>query len=181
YAFLMKLLLALIIVTSSAHQSVVTQKYNRKHWKHWTDADRDCQNTRHEILISRSLLPVSFDRKKCVVMRGKWNDYYYPEVHTWASRVDIDHLVPLKNAHETGGAGWSKKKKKAFANDPENLVITNLKYNRKKGSKGIDKWLPVHQDYACKYIKDWMKIKKKYSLKITEAENMAIKASRCNF
>ena len=177
----MKLLLTFIILASCAHQPVVIKKYNRKHWKHWIDADRDCQNTRQELLISRSLIPVSFDRKRCVVMRGQWNDYYYPEVHNWASKVDIDHLIPLKNAHDTGGAGWSKKEKQTFANDPENLVITNLKYNRKKGSKGIEQWLPVNEDYACKYIKEWIKIKKKYSLKITEAENRTIKTSRCSF
>lgn len=170
----------LIFAISCAHQpATVTKKYNRKEWKHWSDFDRDCQNTRHEILISRSLKPISFDRKRCNVIRGSWKDYYYPETHTSARAVDIDHLIPLKNAHVTGGAYWSREEKQKFANDPENLVITKLTYNRKKGSKGIDAWLPVHKDYACKYIRDWVRIKEKYRLFLTEKERMTVKTSNC--
>lgn len=173
-------ILLLILFVSCAHQpAVVTKKYHRKDWKHWVDYDRDCQTTRQEILIERSLTPVSTDRKGCIVMKGKWADYYYPEVHSIARTVDIDHLVPLKNAHDTGGAYWDKKLKEKFANDPENLVITNLRYNRKKGSKGIDKWLPVHQNYACKYIKDWIRIKKKYDLYLTAAEKNTVASANC--
>lgn len=176
----MKFLIALTLLSCAPQfEAASIQKYQRKHWKHWTDSDRDCQNTRAEILIARSLTSVSFDRKGCKVMRGKWNDYYFPEVHTLASFVDIDHLVPLKHAHQTGGNKWSKKKKEEFANDPENLVITNKKYNREKGHKGIDQWLPVGQSYACKYIKDWIKIKKKYQLEITSAEKNTIETARC--
>lgn len=172
--------LLLLLIAGCAHQPpVVTKKYNRKHWKHWSDYDRDCQTTRQEILIERSLTAVSTDRKGCIVMKGRWADYYYPEVHTIARAVDIDHLVPLKNAHDTGGALWDKKLKEKFANDPENLVITNLRYNRKKGSKGIDKWLPVHQNYACKYIKDWIRIKEKYRLFLSQEERKTIASANC--
>lgn len=176
----MRYIFFLLVVLSCAHQPTqVTTKYNRKEWKHWSDFDRDCQNTRHEILIERSLGPLRFDRKRCNVIKGKWQDYYYPEYHTLSRQVDIDHLVPLKNAHDTGGAYWSKEQKEKFANDPENLVITKLTYNRQKGSKGIDAWLPVHKEYACKYIKDWVRIKEKYRLLLTEKEKHTVRTSNC--
>ena len=114
------------------------------------------------------------DKRGCKVKIGKWKDYYYPEIHLLASKVDIDHLVPLKHAHDVGASGWSHAQKEKFANDPENLVITNLRYNRQKGAKGIDEWLPRHKDYACKYISDWVKIKKKYSLRLREEERYSI-------
>jgi hypothetical protein len=109
------------------------------------------------------------------VVCGIWHDSYYPEIHLLAKQVDIDHLVPLKNAHLSGGMDWNPRRKEIFANDPENLVITKRSYNREKGPKGIDGWLPLHKKYACKYVQDWVKIKKKYSLKITDAELSTIR------
>lgn len=152
--------------------------YHRNAWNHWTDADGDCLNTRSEILKQRSLISVTMNKKGCMVKKGRWQDYYYPEEHTLAAKVDIDHLVPLKHAHEVGGAQWSSEQKEKFANDPQNLVITNRSYNRQKGAKGIDEWLPRHQQYACKYIKDWVRIKKKYSLRIRPSEMNTIDSLR---
>lgn len=177
----MKYLFLILLLVSCAHHpsEKVPSKYNRKDWAHWSDFDKNCLNTRNEILKTRSLSPVTFDRKGCRVIKGKWKDYYYPEVHVIAKIVDIDHLVPLKHAHDTGGEKWTALRKEAFANDPDNLVITNKSYNRKKGSKGIDSWLPVHKEYACKYIKDWLRIKKKYDLKLTVKEMNTVTTSAC--
>lgn len=155
-------------------------KYLRTDWHHWSDRDGNCIDTRGEILKARSLSPVTMNAKGCKVKRGKWKDYYYPEVHNLAFKVDIDHLVPLKHAHDVGASSWSSSKKEKFANDPENLVITNLKYNRQKGAKGIDEWLPLHRSYACKYIRDWVKIKKKYSLRLRPEEVSSINLLRGN-
>lgn len=176
---MIKILSLLLFVSCSSQPGQVTEKYHRKAWKHWTDTDKNCLNTRHEILKSRSLIKVKFEKNGCKVRAGKWADYYYPEFHTQATQVDIDHLVPLKSAHRTGGAKWSAELKEKFANDPENLVITKKSYNRKKGDKGIDGWLPVHEDYACKYIKDWIKIKAKYNLELSQAEKKSIKTADC--
>lgn len=153
-------------------------KYSRSDWKHWNDEDGNCLDTRAEILKSRSLVVITMNKKGCKVKTGKWKDYYYPEYHMQASKVDIDHLIPLKHAHDVGAAGWSPRQKEKFANDPENLVITNLKYNRQKGAKGIDEWLPRHKIYACKYIKDWLRLKQKYALHLKDAELISIQSLR---
>jgi hypothetical protein len=161
-------------VTPAPTTTPVVSKYVRKDWKHWSDSDRNCLNTRAEILKARSIVPVKMNKKGCTVVSGRWHDYYYPETHTLAKTVDIDHLVSLKNAHVSGGSHWSAKEKEAFANDLKNLVITNRTYNRKKGAKGIDQWLPVDKSYACQYAKDWYGIKKKYFLKISSAEQSTL-------
>lgn len=173
-------LIYLVLIISCSQVSVKKPTYyDRKDWPHWSDFDHDCQNTRQEILISRSLVPVHTDRRGCRVIEGKWEDYYFPEIHTSSTSVDIDHLIPLKHASDIGADVWTKDEKEKFANDPENLVITNKKYNRKKGAKTIAEWLPVHQNYACSYIKDWIRLKKKYQLHLTDPEKNAIKKAQC--
>ncbi len=180
YTFFMKTLIAVLVVLFSCTQELAKKpKYDRKAYPHWSDLDKDCQNTRQEILISRSLTPVELNRKGCTVVRGEWKDYYYPQVHTQAKAVDIDHLIPLKHAHEVGASGWGRAQREAFANDPDNLVITERRYNRQKGAKSIAQWLPVGRDYACRYIQDWVRLKKKYQLALTPPEQNTIDASGC--
>ena len=150
------------------------EKYDRKYFKHWIDSDKDCQDQRAEILISRSIGYIKFKESKsgrnCLVKSGLWNDFYYPEKHFLASDVDIDHIVPLKHAWESGASKWTASEREKFANDPENLVITNKSYNRKKGAQTPLTWVPLNKDYACKYLNKWFEIKKKYQLDITTAE-----------
>jgi hypothetical protein len=152
------------------------EKYSRKLYKHWSDKNKDCLDTRAEILRKRSLIPVATKKKGCKIVSGAWDDYYFNEKLYTAKQVDIDHLIPLKNAHLNGASEWTSQEKEIFANDPENLVITNKRYNRSKGAKGIDKWLPIEKPYACKYVRDWVKIKKKYGLNLSEPEVYSINA-----
>jgi len=158
-------------------------KYNRKLYPHWIDRDSDCQNERQEILIGRSLVPVILktNRKgrKCTVVAGTWRDFYYSELLTEASQIDVDHVIPLKHAHEAGAKNWSRDKRRTFANDPENLVLTNKKYNRMKGAKSPLLWLPSDKDYACRYFKRWLFVKDKYQLDVSQAEREEYKAMKC--
>lgn len=156
-------------------------KYERSAWTHWIDQDKNCFDTRQEILKARSEIPpeIKKTRSKCSVVSGLWSDYYFDEKLRRASEIDIDHIVPLKHAHDSGASGWSSEQKAEFANDPENLVITNKSYNRKKGSKSLDRWLPVDIAYACKYYDDWMKIKKKYNLEVSQEELKSVDLRKC--
>ncbi len=77
--------------------------YDRDDWPHWIDVDRDCQDTRSELLIATSKVPVKFKKlKSCVVQQGKWYGVYTGETFTEASDVDIEHIVPLAHAHRHG-------------------------------------------------------------------------------
>jgi hypothetical protein len=174
----MKTILSLLLVFSCTMAPAKNTRYSRKSWIHWSDKDENCLDTRHEILKSRTLVPVVMNKKGCKVQAGKWEDFYYPEVHTLAKKVDIDHLVPLKNAHDSGGQHWTSAQKEAFANDPDNLVITLRSYNRIKGAKGPHEWLPVHKPYACRFIKKWVEIKQKYALSLSSQEAASIERLR---
>jgi hypothetical protein len=139
--------------------------YNRRDYRHWVDEDRDCQNTRNEILIATSLVePVYKTQKRCVVVLGKWYDPYSDQFYYRSKELDLDHLIPLKKAHLLGAYKWSREKKKNFANDPDNLVLVKASLNRQKGAKGPTEWLPPNKSYHCQYLERWNRIKEKYGL-----------------
>ena len=69
--------------------------YNRDLYGGWIDADGDCQNTRHEVLIAESTLPVTLDARGCRVVSGRWEDPYTGRVFTDPRHLDIDHFIPV--------------------------------------------------------------------------------------
>lgn len=148
-------------------------QYSRKLFKHWIDEDKDCQNTRHEVLIAKSLIPPTFKTvKKCVVQFGKWFDPYSGKTFTDAKELDIDHIIPLKYAFQNGAKNWTTEKREAFANDTENLIPVWNKLNRAKGYQGPDQWLPPNSEYHCDYFKKWKYIENKYQI-ISPTRNVA--------
>ena len=139
--------------------------YNRKDWPHWIDADRDCQNTRQEMLIATSRVPVKFkDAKHCTVVSGEWFGVYTRKTFTRSSDVDIDHIVPLAHAHRHGAEKWTRDQRRTFANDFENLLVVDDAANQSKSDQAPHEWLPPKKDYWCEYGKRWMRIKEKYQL-----------------
>lgn len=125
-------------------KSRAVSNYNREEFgKGWADEDGDCQNTRQEILISTSTTPVRFSNdNECRVIFGRWVSMFTGDIIFDASKIDIDHIVPLKWAWDHGADKWTKEKREKFANDPINLVAVEASLNRQKGAKGVDEWLP---------------------------------------
>ena len=159
------------------------KKYKRAEWKHWLDIDHDCQNTRAELLITTSHIPVSFtNKKRCAVKNGEWVDLYTGKIIKNARLLDIDHIVPLKEAHDSGGAIWTALQKEIFANDPLNLIAVSAAENREKGSKDVAHWLPSNNPpYQCIYVKRFQAVKRKYQLSSDTLEQKAIESilARC--
>ena len=150
--------------------------YDRNDWKHWEDFDGDCQNTRHELLIVSSIVPVTFtNAQACTVSSGIWLGPYTGQVFTMASDVDIDHIIPLKYANDHGGARWSPLLKKVFANDPDNILVTEDNANQSKGAKGPSEYMPPRQEYQCEYIRRWRFLLSKYELRADAADVAAIR------
>ena len=161
----MKLAYVIALLASSA--AFGQADYDRGDWRHWEDFDSDCQNTRQELLISTSLAPVSFTNvRKCTVATGIWIGPYTGQVFTIASDVDIDHIIPLKYANDHGGALWSPLLKKVFANDPDNLLVTEDNANQSKGAKGPSEYMPPLASYHCDYMRRWRFLVAKYELEI---------------
>lgn len=172
-----------------AHQQAVgdgeqfSELYERSDWPHWVDYDRDCQDARAEALIAASTKPVKFKRNKgCVVSHGEWFAPYTNQTFTEATKLDIDHIVPLKEAHVSGGHAWTRKQRRAFANDPENLLVVSASENREKGAKYPAEWVPDTTGYRCEYIALWLHVKAKYELAIDAKEQQVIDdyTRKCN-
>ena len=92
-------------------------EYDRGDWKHWVDADGDCQDARQEVLIAESLVEVTFETdRKCRVETGRWFGAFTGVYTGDPGDLDIDHLVPLKNAHLSGGWIWDADMREEYAN-----------------------------------------------------------------
>ena len=152
--------------------------YSRAAFTHWSDLNRNGCDTRNEIL-KRDLTQVVFKEgtRDCKVISGQLLDPFSGKVLTFSSSksaVDIDHLVSLSNAWQTGAAYFDKKTREALANDPLNLLAVDSKLNRKKGDSDAASWLPPAKSYRCEYVARQVGVKAKYSLWVTAPERAAI-------
>jgi hypothetical protein len=154
------------------------RSYSRSFFGGWRDADRDCQNTRHEMLLSAMIRdPKSLSAHGarlssdgCRVLMGLWRDPYTGHMFKHATLLDVDHIVPLKHAWTHGADTWTAEKRRAFANDTLNLVVVSASENRRKGADGPIDYLPPNQAYHCEYIDRWLTIKKVYDLSLSGEE-----------
>ena len=153
-------------------------KYDRGTWRHWVDEDRDCQNARQEVLIAESITPVTYEPgDQCRVAAGSWRGPYTGKAVNSPSELDIDHLVPLENAHRSGGWAWDRERKRDYANYlgyDDHLIATTSSANRSKGSKGPEAWRPELESYWCSYATSWVKVKNEWGLTVTQDEYAAL-------
>jgi len=108
----------------------------------------------------------------CTVDGGKWFSDYDGLTLTSPSKLDIDHMVPLKDAWFSGARTWTPDKRKQFHNDmarPQLLAVSAAS-NRSKGDKAPEEWMPPRLAYHCTYAKAWVHVKSHYKLAVTKAE-----------
>lgn len=149
--------------------------YRRADYKHWVDADRDCQDTRQEVLIAESIEPPMLTPDTCRVVSGVWLDPYTGQRFTDPRLLDVDHRVPLANAHRSGAWLLSRAQKQSYANDlrdPDHLVAVSARANRQKSDKGPEAWMPPEN--RCAYVAAWVQVKTAWRLTLTAAEHAAI-------
>jgi hypothetical protein len=145
----------------------------------WADVDRNGCGTRDDIL-ARDLTGavVQPGTGDCVVHSGILADPYTGTTISFAkgdgTSVDIDHVVALGNAWQTGAFAWDTGKRTALANDPLNLLAVDYSANRQKGDGDAATWLPANRSYRCAYVARQVAVKASYGLWVTPAERDAI-------
>ncbi|HET7386651.1 MAG TPA: HNH endonuclease family protein [Nocardioidaceae bacterium] len=152
--------------------------YDRDKFRLWIDADGDCRDTRDEVLAQESLVNVH----GCNVTRGKWRSYYDHVTTRRSSTFDIDHLVPLAEAWDSGANRWTAGTRTRYANDlgdRRTLVAVSAHANRSKGDRDPADWMPHFG--KCKYTAQWTAVKIRWHLTVNRAEKRALadRASHC--
>ena len=169
YILLIIIIFALCYYYQNNYKDDIGGEYNREDWGNWIDEDGDGLNTRHEVLVEESLIKPVISNNK--VVSGKWFDKYTGKYFTNPSDLDIDHLVPLKNAYISGASNWSKKKKNRYYNYlkyDNHLIAVSKSANRNKSDKSPVDWLPPNEEYQCEYVREWFKIKTAWGLAIED-------------
>ena len=152
--------------------------YARSQFPHWSDPDRNGCDARNDTL-KRDLTQISFKSgtRDCKVLTGQLLDPFSGKVITFSStksNIDIDHVVALSNAWQTGAAYFDKTKRQQIANDPLNLLAVDFSLNRQKGDGDAATWLPPLKSYRCDYVGRQIAVKAKYGLWVTQPEKGAI-------
>ncbi|MFN2317192.1 MAG: SH3 domain-containing protein [Gemmatimonadales bacterium] len=158
--------------------------YRRADWRHWVDDDRNCRNARTEVLVRQALsvtLATRADGRQCAVTGGVWVDPFSGDTIRSPGQLDIDHIVPLQNAHLSGGWAWTAERRRAFANDLADtlhLLAVTARLNRQKGAQGPGTWLPPDTTFSCTYVGAWEGIKRRWGLTMTVRERAAVDSVR---
>jgi hypothetical protein len=152
--------------------------YTRSQFPHWSDPDRNGCDARNDTL-KRDLTDITYKSgtRDCKVIAGQLLDPFSGKVIIFSTTkvvIDIDHVVALSNAWQTGAAYFDKNTRLLIANDPLNLLAVDAKLNRQKGDGDAATWLPPNKSFRCEYVARQVAVKSKYKLWVTEPEKVAI-------
>ena len=144
-------------------------------WAKWSKCD-----TRQRIL-ARDLVDIVYDENGCTVLSGTLHDPYTGEIIDFvrgvstSNAVQIDHVVALSNAWQTGAQNLDRDTRIALANDDLELLAVQGKANQQKSDSDAAAWLPSNIAFRCQYVARQIAVKIKYALWVTQNEYDAIK------
>ena len=145
-------------------------------FRHWIDADGDGCDTRREVLIDEAVSPPSVG-SGCSLSGGRWVSAYDGLTFTDPAKLDIDHMVPLAEAWDSGAYQWDSSRRMRFANDLDvdwALIAVSAATNRSKGDRDPAEWLPPAASFRCTYVAMWIEVKVRWRLTIDPAEQAAL-------
>jgi Protein of unknown function (DUF1524) len=160
--------LALIPVTNENQTT-----YDRDRFGYPADLDGDGCDTRAEVLQRDSLTPAQVDPSGCQVIAGDWYSSYDGLTHTDPAELEIDHVVALSEAWDSGAWAWGSERLVAYGNDlddPRSLRAVTGAVNTAKGDKDPSNWLPPNPAAVCTFLADWISIKARWGLTMDQSE-----------
>ena len=115
------------------------------------------------------------DRKTANVRNQYWtlfslslilNDFCNPHKLKDVFEANTQRVYPLAHAHRHGADKWTRKQRRAFANDFDNLLVVDDSANQSKSDQAPHEWLPPNKGYWCDYDKRWERVQDKYGLRL---------------
>ncbi|MEU3480877.1 HNH endonuclease family protein [Streptomyces sp. NPDC033753] len=152
--------------------------YERTKFKHWNtglDAADGC-NTRSEVLLAEATEAPTI-AAGCKLSGGEWLSYYDGQEVNDPAKLDIDHMVPLAEAWDSGASAWTAARREAYANDQDaaaSLVAVTARTNRSKADQDPAQWMPPLPDAHCRYVGEWTATKLRWGLAADQAEADAL-------
>lgn len=147
----------------------------------WSDVDHNGCDTRNDVLHrDMSAITTRAGTRDCIVTSGTLRDPYTGTVIRFtrgertSPAVQIDHLVALSDAWQTGAQGISAQSRLELANDPLNLLAVDGPTNESKSDGDAATWLPPNKAFRCQYVARQVAVKHKYRLWVTSGEHDAI-------
>lgn len=131
-----------------------------------------------DIIMYRDLINVTLSGE-CTITSGLLNDTYTDKPIQYsksnASAIQIDHVVALSDAWQTGAQQLSAAQRQQLANDPLELIAVSGPANQQKSDADAASWLPSNKAFRCDYVARQVAVKQKYTLWVTAAEQQAMK------
>ena len=153
--------------------------YDRAKFRLWVDADHDGCDTRDEVLIDEAVRRPDVGAG-CTLSGGKWYSKYDGITTHDPSTFDIDHLVPLAEAWQSGAYRWTADTRERFANDlgyGASLIAVSAHSNRSKGDSEPQHWEPARTSYRCTYVARWVAVKWRWRLRVNSSEQSYLHAA----
>ena len=154
-----------------------TGGYDRHLFKHWTDEDKDGCDTRREVLLAEAVAAPA-QGSRCSLSDGEWISRYDGLTEAGNGRgFDVDHLVPLAEAWESGAHSWPPDRRERYANDlgyEHSLIAVSARSNRSKGAQDPATWLPPASGQHCWYAAAWVHVKTRWTLTVDTTEAAAL-------
>jgi hypothetical protein len=152
--------------------------YDRQLFEHWIDADRDGCNARYEVLIEEAVIAPTVGAG-CSLSGGTWFSLYDGLTFNDPGDLDIDHVVALAEAWDSGAFSWSAERRRAYANDldaPFALIAVSAGSNRSKSDLDPADWLPPSGVARCPFVGAWLAVKVRWDLAIDGREQTALQS-----
>ena len=146
----------------------------------WSDIDHNGCDTRNDILNRDLTAKQHKNPRGCVVISGILNDPYTGKIINFmrgkdtSEQVQIDHVVALSDAWQSGAQEISAQERLQLANDPENLLAVDGPANQQKSDSDAATWLPANASFRCSYVARQIRVKAKYHLWVKPAEKEAM-------
>jgi len=147
--------------------------YVRALFEHWRDIDGDGCDSRQQVLKRDSVTLPQVDPYSCKVIAGDWVSPYDGARWSDPTDIDIDHVVALKEAWDSGAWAWSSATRKAYANDTSDkrtLLAVTDNVNQRKSDKDPSNWTPPLKSYLCTYLGNWISVKARWNLSMDKSE-----------